>query len=250
MNHRASLSAVSVIVLALSGCSTHRQEVAGVQQTVARYLDAERDGRYQEAWALLAPTDRAVHPVQAYVQDHERAGIIWQEIARVTLFEIEATRRIEDHWTVDIVATRPDAKAVEQRIKGVSPEAIARSQDPEGLVRAQVRQTLHKRDSIPSIQEPMRLAVTESDDGSYRVWLGLDRQFTAIEYAQRARAAAQRGDAEAERRAWEALLEVPHDPTGVVAMLAQEARDALATRDAAARIVRPEQDEPAVTPEP
>ncbi len=233
----AARALVTALMLAtLPGCASTRQADFTAKQAVATYLDAERAGRYDEAWAMLAPTDRAAHPLEAYTADHNQAGVMWQEIAARTRFELKAVHDLDGHRIVEVLATRPDPEAVEQVMRGVSSEALARSEDPKALLRRHIRETLD-RSEVPPDEETLFYAVTEGPDGTLRVWLGLDRQFAAIEHARRARVAMDAGDDAAARVAWEALLGVPEDPGGVVAMLAAEARTQLETMDARAAMV-------------
>lgn len=224
------------LIASLAACGVKNGREA--QTIVAQYLDAERAGRYDEAWSLLAPTDRAVHPLEAYRADHERAGPLWLEIAKRTRFQLDDARPGPEDSVliVPVTATRPDPKAVEGMLPGVSGDAIARSADPAALIRSQVARVLDTRE-IPVSAESLLYAVRLLEDGGMVVWLGLDRQFTAMTYVQRAREAQARGDLDGAEASWRKVLGVPPDPAGVVGMLANEATRWLRTREATAEVV-------------
>lgn len=236
---RWTLSTLALLLALVSGCATTAKQDAAARSIVAAYLEAERAGRYDEAWGLLAPTDRATHPVDAYIKDHANAGVVWQTVASRTTFELGDVVYAPDHQVVEVIATRPDPEALTKLTKGVSPESLARSRDPKALMRAHLERTLDTT-AIPPDEETLYYGVQGTEDGRMYVWLGLDRQFTAIQLAAEARRAQARGDNDAAIAAWNKVRQVPPDPTGTVLMLADEAVRQIETLQARATVVTPE----------
>jgi len=236
---RLPLWALSMLVLLLGGCATTAKQDAAARAVVAQYLEAERAGRYREAWNLLAPTDRASHPVEAYTQDHDNAGVVWQTVASRTRFELTDVLYADDHQIVTVVATRPDPVKLTEMTKGVSPESLARSTDPKQLMRVHLERTLDTT-PVPADEETLFYGVRGTDDGRLYVWLGLDRQFTAIRLAADARKVQASGTSEEATTAWRKVLKVPPDPTGTVAMLAQEALRQIENIEAQASVITPD----------
>ncbi|MCB9664985.1 MAG: hypothetical protein H6732_12795 [Alphaproteobacteria bacterium] len=196
------------------------------KRVLADYLEAEQRGRYADAHALLASDDQAARSLDAYVEDHLRAGPVWLEVAERTTFTPAATTRLDDHLRVEVLARHPDLRAVAEGVPGLPTEALARSTDPAAEMRRHVEATLETQ-AFPPAEETLVYGLKE-EEGAWRVWLGLARQDAAVAAVRRARATAEAGDADATRQAWEAVLVLPEDPQGAVATLKAEARRQLA----------------------
>ncbi|HMV66911.1 MAG TPA: hypothetical protein PKA64_08685, partial [Myxococcota bacterium] len=153
----------------LAGCLHERPEAV-----LGRYLRAESDGRYQVAWELLAPPDRAARPLEAYAADHTGAGLVWLAVARQTRFEFGKPAPYDARpgdVVVDVVATHPQMRASADAIAralGLPPdlpadEVAERVEDAERVIAAL---------PVPQVAEPIRY-VLRPDDRSWLVWIGL-----------------------------------------------------------------------------
>lgn len=213
--------------LASAGCATH----ASPGRVLTRYLTAESEGRYDDAWALLDPQDQAARSADAFAKDHVDAGFPWLTAARLTAFDVSepAASSTAEQVAVQVTAHHPrpsDVAGVLQRRLGTTTLTDADKADLQDRVELGARVVIE--DPVPVVDEALSYTLRRSDD-AWRVWLGLSWQDQALAHAVEATRAEQRGDLPAARAAWEAVLAVPADPQGAVATLQAKAKAALAT---------------------
>ncbi|MCB9681299.1 MAG: hypothetical protein H6733_07475 [Alphaproteobacteria bacterium] len=228
MTAPARLRFALAATLALAACGGH----TGPKAVLQTYLEAEQSGRFEAAHALLTPTDQQARSLDAYVAEHLSAGPIWLAVARRTQFTLGDVSTHADHVVVDVRATHEDMKAVEAGLGGVPTDRIDSSPDPAAAMYAYVQQTLEAQ-AFPRVTEAIPYALRE-EGGTWHVWLGLDRQDAAIALAREALVAMDKGQDAAAVAAWTKVLDLPPDPSGVVANVQQRARNALADLDARA----------------
>ena len=215
-----------VVALAFAltaACASHSTP----RSAVSDYLTAEKEGRYQDAHALLTTTDRDARPLDAYVAEHVAAGPIWLAVAKRTEFTIGSVRQDGAEMFVSVKARHPDPKAVEAAVPGIPTDVLSTSPDPVARVTASVENTLESS-RFPTMEETLTFGARQ-EAGEWRVWLGLDRQDQVIALLAKARAAVAKGDVEGARAAWTEALAVEGDAAGVVASLQEEAKKGLAT---------------------
>lgn len=200
-------------LLLLSACAAKNPAL----DVLGDYLEAEQQGRYAAAHALLSDEDRSARSLDAYVSDHTEAGPIWLAVARQTSFRVDGQQEVDGRVHFDIIATHPDMDAVAAKVPGLPPEAIAASPDPEQKMLEHVQMVLHSQ-SFPTTSETLHYAVLE-EDGRWRVWLGLTLQDRALRLMDVAQAEGIKGNLPGTIQALEDLLKVPDDPTGAVAAL-------------------------------
>lgn len=186
------------------------------------YLEAEALGRYDTAHTLLSDADRDARPLEVYVKEHLAAGPIWRAVAKRTHFKLGKLEQAGDHTRIEVIATHLDMKAVEEGLRGVPTDRIETSPDPQAALYTYVEGELD-RQPFPLVSEPLTYAVKQ-EDGAWFVWLGLDRQEAAIDAVLAARRLQPDADVATLQAAWKAVLDLPTDPGGVVAMLQEEAR--------------------------
>ena len=215
-----------LLTLALGACATRNDPV----EVLGSYLEAEQEGRYAAAHALLSAEDQAARPLDAYVEEHLAAGPLWRAVATRTAFHVEEVVPSDDHTTVRIRATHPDARAVAEQLRGLPNDVVAASADPDQLMFEYVRNELLER-SFPTAEESLEFHLQPSGS-TWRLWLGLAHVDAAVRLASRAQISRERGETGAEREALRALLDVPHDPAGGVATLQAGARERLAALEA------------------
>jgi len=221
------------LVLAAAGCATH----ASPGRVLTRYLAAESEGRYDDAWALLDPEDQVARNADAFAKDHVDAGFPWLTAARLTAFDVSEPAASADAAQVQIPVTahhpRPsDVAGVLQRRLGTTTLTDADKADLEDRVELGARVVIE--DPVPVVDEALTYTLRRTDD-AWRVWLGLGWQDQALAHAVEATRAEQRGDVSAARAAWEAVLTVPVDPQGAVAALHARAKAALGSPESAAK---------------
>lgn len=207
------------------GCAAH----APPGRVLTRYLTAESEGRYDDAWALLDPEDQAARSADAFTKDHVDAGFPWLTAARLTGFDVTEPVDAPASPTVQVLVTahhpRPsDVAGVLQRRLGTTALTDADKADLEDRVELGARVVIE--DPVPVVDEALSYTLRRSDE-AWRVWLGLRWQDQALAHAIEATRAEQRGDVAAARAAWEAVLAVPVDPQGAVAALQVKAKAAL-----------------------
>jgi hypothetical protein len=212
-------------LMLLGACATKHPGL----DVLGKYLEAEQQGRYDNAHALLSDEDRRARSLDAFVEDHLAAGAIWLAVARRTSFKIDETREKDARLYVDVVATHPDMKAVESQIPGLPPEAIAAADDPLRDMMIHVERVLASQ-PFPSSSETLSYALVE-EAGTWRVWLGLAQQDRAVRLIELAQTEASENDLAATRKALESVLQIPDDPSGFVAELKDVARKNLTRLD-------------------
>lgn len=207
----------SLLLVLLAACGG-----SGPKKVLADYLAAEQSGRYEDAHALLAASDRAARPVDAYAAEHLGAGPVWLAVARTTRFELGEPTASEPGVRVGVRAVHADLQAVVKEVPAPPADRLAETDDPLSFAVRWYEGELGKR-ALPEVTEPITYALVEEEPG-WRVWIGLDRQDAAVARLREAEDAERRGDAAAARAAWDALLALPEDPAGVVAALKADAR--------------------------
>lgn len=220
------------LALCAMGCATH----APPGRVLTRYLTAESEGRYDDAWALLDPEDQGARRAADFAKDHVDAGFPWLTAARLTAFDVsEPEPPASDQVQIQVTAHHPrpsDVAAVLQRRLGTTTLTDADKADLEDRVELGARVVIE--DPVPVVDEALTYTLRRSDD-AWRVWLGLGWQDQALAHAVEATRAEQRGDLAAARAAWEAVLAVPVDPQGAVAALQERAKAALGLAESAAK---------------
>jgi hypothetical protein len=207
----------SLAVALLAACGG-----TGPKKVLADYLAAEQSGRYEDAHALLATSDRAARSLDAYAAEHLGAGPVWLAVARTTRFEIGEPTAAEPGVRISVLAAHADVAAVARELPPPPADRLAETDDALSFSVRWYEGELGKR-AVPEVAETVVYALVEESPG-WRVWLGLDRQDAAVALLRRAEDAERRGDAPAARAAWDALLALPEDPAGVVAALKADAR--------------------------
>jgi hypothetical protein len=213
------------LLMVLSACLHERPETV-----LGRYLRAESDGRYEAAWQLLDPADRAARPLEAYAADHARAGLVWLAVARQTEFDLAEPApadpaRPEAGVIVEVVARHPQMRAAADTLYkalGVAGDVPVEDANVRVEEAAQVLQAM----PVATVDERIRYVLRPEDRG-WNIWIGLAEQDAAVALAARAGRAKAQGDTAAERAALEALLALPPDGQGTVTMLQTDAKERL-----------------------
>ncbi len=214
-------------LLLLAACSPSAHKV------LTSYLQAEQSGQYDEAYALLTPSDQSARTLDTYVTEHLSAGPVWLAVARRTRFELAAPQTTPDATVVPVTALHADLEALGKLLPAPPADQLAAAEDRMAFENAWYAAELSKHE-VDEVAEALTYSLRDEGAG-WRVWLGLDRQDAAVALWRKADVATDAGDAATTRTALTQLLTLPHDPSGVVQALQTEARQRIAALDAQGR---------------
>lgn len=177
------------------------------EEAVLGFLESVRDGRYEDAYALVSSKDQEIRSFEEFVGEAQETGPA-RAVAQRASYRLDTVRVTGDTADVWVEVTLPDLSGMVMGLLGA-----AFLEDTAGIRRAAEEQ-LEGADTLPTITQRVDFTALR-EQGEWRIYLNWEGE----ELETAAEQALERGDLEAAADAYRAALEL--DPES------EELQDAL-----------------------
>jgi hypothetical protein len=171
----------------------------GPEEAVLGFLEAGRDERYEDAYALVSSRDQEVRSFQEFSGDAQESGPA-RAVAQRASYRLDTVRVSGDTAEVVVEVTIPDLSGMVMGLLGA-----AFMEDTAGMRRATEAQ-LEGADTLPTITQRVDFTAVR-ERGEWRVYLN----WRGEELEAAAEEALERGDLNAAADAYRAALDLDPD---------------------------------------